>query len=449
MHFLLKAHLCFEWRQRSWMSLPDRTVMDQLTHQQRWWRMLPAQNSEVRPDLWVRMPRQRGAKSWSNIEDQVIPLERHWIGHSLAGLLLERQFEEVLWSLGCEKVLNSKCLGVHRKQGCFLSVSVDDIKMAGKKHNMTPMSKKLMKNVDRWLTNMISWSCTLGMHSAWMQTEWRYCGTVKRNVWITCFCWRNWKFTGVGKPHANTVAWSYDMEGHARTRVERYCKLAIKKTEQLYNVSSPCFDEKVALKSSWNACSWHALLGPTFYTQACDRGLARLTSYTHHLSDYRQHFMWATRLSNVDWVYSKTQILLATLRTQNQQGGRRRERGIFCLFGKRAFVPIRWMCKKETSVSHSSAESEIISLDAGLRMDGSLALDLWDVVIEVLRSTNETKTPTSPASGNRCETGDCSRNTPKTKLKGNRDVERCHIWITFLRTHILLLKASLRCTMWR
>ena len=52
------------------------------------------------------------------------------------------------------------------------------------------------------------------------------------------------------KPHANTVAWSYDMEGHARTRVERYCKLAIKKTEQLYNVSSPCFDEKVALKSS-------------------------------------------------------------------------------------------------------------------------------------------------------------------------------------------------------
>ena len=68
------------------------------------------------------------------------------------------------------------------------------------------------------------------------------------------------------------------------------------------------------------------------------------------------------------------------------------------------------------------------------------------VVIEVLRSTNETKTPTSPASGNRCETEDRSRNTPETKLKGNRDFERCHIWTTFLRTHILLLKASLSCT---
>ena len=41
------------------------------------------------------------------------------------------------------------------------------------------------------------------------------------------------------------------------------------------------------------------------------------------------------------------------------------------------------MYKKQTSVSHSSTESEIISLDAGLRIDGLLALDLWDVVMEV------------------------------------------------------------------
>ena len=48
------------------------------------------------------------------------------------------------------------------------------------------------------------------------------------------------------------------------------------------------------------------------------------------------------------------------------------------------------MCKKQTSVSRNSTESEIISLDAGLRMDGLLALDLWDIVIEVLRSNNDT-----------------------------------------------------------
>ena len=37
------------------------------------------------------------------------------------------------------------------------------------------------------------------------------------------------------------------------------------------------------------------------------------------------------------------------------------------------------MCKKQTSVSHSSIESESISLDAGLRLDAAPALDLWDL----------------------------------------------------------------------
>ena len=48
------------------------------------------------------------------------------------------------------------------------------------------------------------------------------------------------------------------------------------------------------------------------------------------------------------------------------------------------FVPISWMCKKQTSVSHSSTESEIISLDTGLSLDGLPALELWDLIDSVL-----------------------------------------------------------------
>ena len=48
------------------------------------------------------------------------------------------------------------------------------------------------------------------------------------------------------------------------------------------------------------------------------------------------------------------------------------------------------MCKKQTSVSHSFTESEVISLDAGLRMEGIPALDLWDVVIRALHSSKTT-----------------------------------------------------------
>ena len=67
---------------------------------------------------------------------------------------------------------------------------------------------------------------------------------------------------------------------------------------------------------------------------------------------------------------------------------------ILCIFGSHMFVPISWMCKKQTSVSHSSTEAEIISLDAGLRMDGIPVLTLWDLVIEVIHSVpNRTDGP--------------------------------------------------------
>ena len=38
-------------------------------------------------------------------------------------------------------------------------------------------------------------------------------------------------------------SWSYDMAGHAKKCVERYCELANKTTQQLYKVSTPCTDD--------------------------------------------------------------------------------------------------------------------------------------------------------------------------------------------------------------
>ena len=49
------------------------------------------------------------------------------------------------------------------------------------------------------------------------------------------------------------------------------------------------------------------------------------------------------------------------------------------------------MGKKQTSVSHSSTEAELLSLDASLRMDGIPALDLWDFVTEVFHSSPNQK----------------------------------------------------------
>ena len=51
------------------------------------------------------------------------------------------------------------------------------------------------------------------------------------------------KLPGWDKRRAKTSAWSYDMKGHARKCVERYCELANKKEEQPYKVSRPCSDD--------------------------------------------------------------------------------------------------------------------------------------------------------------------------------------------------------------
>ena len=57
-------------------------------------------------------------------------------------------------------------------------------------------------------------------------------------------------------------------------------------------------------------------------------------------------------------------------------------------FWKSYICSISWMCKKQTAVSHSSTESEIISLDTGLRLDGLLALELWDLIVSVLENVS-------------------------------------------------------------
>ena len=82
-------------------------------------------------------------------------------------------------------------------------------------------------------------------------------------------------------------------------------------------------------------------------------------------------------------------------------------------FGKLHICTLLAGCvKKQTSVSHSSTESEIVSLDAGLRMDGLLALDLWDFVIEVLGSTQGNANSVVTSSR---ETGTKPKSTPTPK----------------------------------
>ena len=38
------------------------------------------------PDIWIRLPKHKWQKPWSNVDDPVVPLERNLYGHPLARL---------------------------------------------------------------------------------------------------------------------------------------------------------------------------------------------------------------------------------------------------------------------------------------------------------------------------------------------------------------------------
>ena len=87
-------------------------------------------------------------------------------------------------------------------------------------------------------------------------------------------------------------------------------------------------------------------------------------------------------------------------------------------FGSHTFVPISWMCKKQPAVSHSSTESEIISLDTGLRLDGLPALELWDLIVSILGNISRV----SDRSG-KSESDDHKHHESHNKIDVTKDID--------------------------
>ena len=207
-------------------------------------------------------------------------------------------------------------------------------------------------------------------------------------------------------------SWSYDMEDHAKKCVERYCELANKTTQQLYKVSTPCIDvhhfKEEEMKSVGELsqvcsqivlkCLYLARIGRldilwsvnkfarsiTKWTKACDKRLNRLISYIHHTCEYRQYCHVGNTAKQCRLGLFQDSDFAGDLEDSKSTSG-----GTLCIFGSHKFVLISWMCKKQTAVSHSSTETEIISLDTGLRLDGLLALELWDLIVSVFGSVSQ------------------------------------------------------------
>ena len=113
------------------------------------------------PDIWIRLPRHKWPKSWSSKEDPVVPLERNLYGHPLAGLLWERQFEQILLKHGWEKIPNWECLFVHREKRIILICVVDDKKLERNRTLIRCGNYSTKKSI--WENQHLSWiMCTWG-----------------------------------------------------------------------------------------------------------------------------------------------------------------------------------------------------------------------------------------------------------------------------------------------
>ena len=106
---------------------------------------------------------------------------------------------------------------------------LDDIELAGKKQNLDPMWKILMKDVDLGEPTSFLDRVYLGCTQRKCQKKQRYCGQLQKMFESRISAGAKERQSCAVKLDAKISSWSYDMEGHAKKCVESCCELANKK----------------------------------------------------------------------------------------------------------------------------------------------------------------------------------------------------------------------------
>ena len=225
--------------------------------------------------------------------------------------LWERQFEKVLLEHGWEKAPDWECLFVHREKDCSCLCMWTISNSVERNRTFIGLGKS------SWIcwfgrTNIMTWPRLLGLHSKRMKNQQRYCWQFS-----TISAGAAGKLPSSVRLNANISTWSYDMGGHAKKYVERYCELANETTQQPYKVSTPCLDDRQFKEEEWGSvgelskvcsqivlkCLYLARIGrpdilwsanklaraATKCTRACDERLACLISYIHLRSELEQY----------------------------------------------------------------------------------------------------------------------------------------------------------------
>ena len=88
------------------------------------------------------------------------------------------------------------------------------------------------------------------------------------------------------------------------------------------------------------------------WTRACDKRLARLISYMHFTSEFQQCCHVGNTGQQCRVGVFQVSVFAGDLEDSKSTSG-----GTLCMLSSHTYVPGSWMCKKQTSVWHSSTES--------------------------------------------------------------------------------------------
>jgi hypothetical protein len=107
--------------------------------------------------------------------------------------------------------------------------------------------------------------------------------------------------------------------------------------------------------------------------------LHRLICYIHHTEDMSLESFVGDEAQRCHPVLFSDADFAGDMVTAESTGG-----CYLAIVGPNTFAPVTASCKKQTCVSHSSTESEIVAAEQGIRTEGLQVLASWELVTELL-----------------------------------------------------------------
>ena len=158
--------------------------------------------------------------------------------------IMEMQFEKSSIGTRLGEISKLGCIFVNNEKGIILICVRGRCKTGWKetKHWSNVESTDETSRFGR--TNIISWPRLLGCTPRECETSKDIVDNYKNMFESRTSAGATEKLLGLEKLDANISTCSYDLEGHAKKCVERYCDLANKTNQRKYEVSTPGLDDR-------------------------------------------------------------------------------------------------------------------------------------------------------------------------------------------------------------